>query len=127
MSSTLPLTVPITTVPITTVPVTKVPVTTTTTAVTTTTPAAATEPVKKSPLKTISIVFIIIIILLIFGLIFVSTTTSGSFAPTSERPPPSDPNLVPINGTIVTLTEEEQAALKLKAQEALNNLAAGGT
>ena len=88
------------------------------------TPKPIIKPESKTPYIIITVIAVFIIIVWIILIMVMFFSNSGLFAENYTRPPPSDSGLVPINGQQVTLTESEKAALKVKVDEALANIAA---
>jgi hypothetical protein len=84
----------------------------------------ATSTFNRTPYIVIAIVCLVLIFAWVFTLYAMYYTNSGIFGGDTERPPPSDSELVPVNGEIVELTPEEQQQLQLKVQQALNNVSA---
>lgn len=82
------------------------------------------KPFNRTPYIVIAIVSIAIIIIWIVTLYWMYYANSGIFGGNTERPVPDDPDLIPVNGEIIELTDEEKATLNIKVQQALNNLAA---
>ncbi len=91
------------------------------------TPTSTETPTKfnRTPYIVIAIVFIVLIIIWVFLLYAMYYNNFGIFGGATERPPPTNPDLVAVNGEIVDLTPEEQQTLNLKLQQALNNISAG--
>lgn len=79
------------------------------------------KPFNRRPYIIIAVIFIIIIIIWLVIFLVMYFSNSGSFG-TYTRPPPSDSKLIPVNGTLQTLTPAEKAALKTKVEQALANL-----
>ena len=84
---------------------------------------AVAKPFRRRPYIIISAIFIVIIIIWLVIFLVMYFSRSGSFG-TYTRPPPSDSNLVPVNGTLQPLSAADKAALTTKVNAALANLAA---
>jgi predicted secreted protein len=85
---------------------------------------ATTKTDSRTPYIIITIIAILLIIIWIVIVVVMFFGNSGLFAENYTRPPPTDSGLVPVNGQPVTLTASEKAALKIKVDEALANIAA---
>jgi hypothetical protein len=70
----------------------------------------------------IGVGFLVVIIIWLIAIFIMYFAKSGLFTNSYVRPTPSNTDLVPVNGTTVALTPAEQATLKTKINEALNNL-----
>ena len=78
----------------------------------------------RTPYIVIAVICLALIIIWVTVLMIMHFTNSGIFGGSTERPPPSDPALYPINGEPIELTPEQQNQLNAKITEALNNLGA---
>jgi len=79
----------------------------------------------RTPYIVIAIVFLILIMGWIFLLYAMYFNNFGIFGGSTERPPPTNPDLVAVNGEIIQLTPAEQETLNLKVQQGLNNIRSG--